>query len=427
VTDSHTRNAGGLLLGLTLLNILNFADRYLLIAFSTAIVPELQLSNLEFGLLTGIVFTGVYTVLGLFAGSLADRVHRGRLIAAGLALWSALTAVTGLAKNFAQMAAARMLIGVGEACLTPAAMSLLADRFAPARRAMAAGVYYMGYPLGIGGSFIFAGIVGPSIGWRGGFIVLGVIGVLAALLVALFVRDPARAAGAKGAAPHGGFGASFSAIGAELRHNRAFLYTLAGCTAVAFALGAGILDLLWWVKERGFTAVDAQKQLGLIFLVGGSLGAVLGGVGADWAHRRFAAGRLKFLAWMFLFSAPLIALYRVIPAQTVLFYALAFYGSMVTLLLFGPGLSVVQELVPAQHRASAVAVFLLCGALIGAGGGNAAVGAFADAFTADGYAEPITIALVVMQAIGALCIPLFFLAARAQLRQGAGAAAPAAA
>ena len=414
--SATTRTATGLLVALTLLNILNFADRYLLIAFSTAIVPELQLSNLEFGLLTGIVFTGFYTVLGLFAGSLADRMHRGRLIAAGLALWSALTAVTGLAKNFAQMAAARMLIGVGEACLTPASMSLLAERFAPARRAMAAGVYYMGWPLGVGGSFIFAGLVGPAIGWRGGFIVLGIVGVVAALLVAALMRDPSRAGGTKAALPHGGFAASFAAIGLELKHNRAFFYTIAGSTAVAFALGAGILDLLWWVKERGFAVVDAQKQLGLIFLVGGSLGAVLGGVGADWAHKRFAAGRLKFLAWMFLISAPLVALYRVIPAQTPLFYLLAFYGSMVTLLLFGPSLSVVQELVPTQHRASAVAFIVLCCALIGGGGGNAAVGWFADVFTAAGYAEPITLALIVMQTIGALCIPLFFLAARAQVR-----------
>ena len=87
MSAAPVRNAWGLLLVLTLLNIINFADRYLIIAFSTRIVPELGLSNLQFGLLTGIVFTAVYTIFGLFLGSLADRVHRPRLIAAGLAFF----------------------------------------------------------------------------------------------------------------------------------------------------------------------------------------------------------------------------------------------------------------------------------------------------------------------------------------------------
>ncbi|MEK6806681.1 MAG: MFS transporter [Pseudomonadota bacterium] len=412
--SAETRSAGGLLLALTLLNLLNFADRYLLIAFSTSIVPELGLSNLQFGLLTGVVFTGVYTVLGLFAGSLADRMNRAHLIGYGLMLWSALTAATGLARNFLQMAAARMLIGVGEACLTPAALSLLADRYPPARRALASGIYYMGYPLGIGGSFIFAGVVGPAIGWRGGFLLLGALGVVAALLVLWLMRDPRAAT--PGARNAGSFSDSFRAMARELRHNRGFALTLAACTVLVFALGGGILDLLWWVKERGYAAVEAQKISGLIFLIGGSLGALLGGVGADWMERRGVGGRLRFLGWLFLLGAPLLTLYRLIPGHSAAFYSLALFASMTALMLFGPALSAVQEQVPSQHRASAVALFLLCGALIGAGGGNATAGALVDHFIAAGEAEPYTLALLWMQGIGALAIPLFFLAARAQAR-----------
>lgn len=426
-----THKGWTLLAALTFLNILNFADRYLLIAFSPAIVQELGLTNLQFGLLTGIVFTGVYTVFGMFAGSLADRMHRPRLIALGLTLWSALTAVTGLTKNFAQMAAARVLIGVGEACLTPAGLSLLAERFAPARRAMAGGIYYLGYPLGIGGSFIFAGAVGDVLGWRGAFIALGVIGVAAAVLVWWLMRDPSREANAAGAAikPTGSFADSARGLAHELRTNAAFSLTLAASTILLFAIGGGILDLLWWVKERNYTAPEAQKILGLVFLLGGSLGAVLGGIGADWAHRRFAAGRLRFMGVVILVAVPAVAAYRIVPDHTALFYALAFVGSMTTLLLFGPSLSVVQELVPVQHRASAVALWLLCGALIGAGGGNAMAGWLADAYTAAGQAEPLTLALLTMQGIGALSIPLFFLAARAQQRLAVpeAAVAPAAA
>jgi MFS transporter, Spinster family, sphingosine-1-phosphate transporter len=411
-------NAWGLLAALTFLNILNFADRFLLFAFSTAIVPELQLTNLEFGLLTGVVFTGVYVVFGVFAGSLADRMHRPRLIAAGLALWSALTAVTGLARTFWQMAAARLFIGVGEASLTPASLSLLAERFPPSRRALAGGIYYMGYPLGIGGSLIFAGIAGPALGWRGSFALLGVLGIVAAALVFALVRDPQREGKRKlGQPAHGGsFADSFRGIGHELRTNSAFTLTLLGSTLICFALGAGILDLLWWVKERGYTASEAQKVLGLLFLLGGTAGAFLGGIGGDWAQKRHSAGRLRFLAGAFLFLAPAVALYRIVPGHTPLFYAMAFSASVATLLVFGPALSAVQDLVPAQHRASAVSVWLLCAALPGGAAGNAAVGWLADRFIAAGLLEPLTLALVVMQTAGALAIPAFYLAARAQER-----------
>jgi MFS transporter, Spinster family, sphingosine-1-phosphate transporter len=413
-----TRGGWGLLAALTFLNILNFADRYLLIAFSTAIVPELKLTNFQFGLLTGIVFTVVYTCVGLFAGSLADRFHRPRLIAAGLALWSVLTAATGLARNFVQMALPRMLIGVGEACLTPSSMSLLAERFPVSRRALASGVYYMGYPLGIGGSFIFAGIVGPTLGWRGGFILLGLLGVAAALLVFLFVRDPSREQRAGGPArpPMHSLADSFRGIGAEVRHNRAFGLTLAASTAFCFALGAGILDLLWWVKERGYAPAEAQKLLGLIFLVGGTVGAFLGGAGADWAQRFGTGGRLKFLAAAILVTIPMTLGYRLVPGHTGLFVACAFVSSIVTLLLFGPAMSAVQEQVPPHHRASAVAVLLLCTALIGGAFGNAAVGWLADYFTTGAFADPLTLAVLAVQSVGLLSIPLFWMAARAQAR-----------
>src|SRR6185503_5126923 len=113
---------------LTLLNVLNFADRYLMAAFAPSIMADLGLNNLEFTLLTGLVFSVFYVLFGLFAGSLADRYHRPRLIAAGLALWSALTAATGMAVNFLQVGLARVFIGIGEAVLTPASLSMLSDR-----------------------------------------------------------------------------------------------------------------------------------------------------------------------------------------------------------------------------------------------------------------------------------------------------------
>lgn len=419
MTPTPPRGGLLLLLALTGLNILNFADRYLLIAFSTSIVTELKLTNFEFGLLTGIVFIGIYAVMGLFAGSLADRVHRPRLIAMGLALWSGLTALTGFTRSFAGMAGARMFIGVGEACLTPASLSLLAERFAPARRAMASGFYYMGYPLGIGGSFVFAGIVGPHLGWRGGFMMLGILGVACSLLV-LLIRDPHREARASAHAH--GFADSFRGLGAELRGNPAFTLTLIACMLVTFTMGAGILELLWWVRERGYPNVEAQKTLGALFLVGGTLGAGFGGLGGDWAQRRWTGGRLKFLAAMYLVSTPLLVLYRVMPGHTPAFLALSLYGAMVTLLLFGPALSAVQEVVPAMHRGVAISTFTLCTSLVGGGFGNAAAGWLADELGRIGVAEPYTWTLLLMGIPGAIAIPVFWAAARCDARRNEGSA-----
>ena len=151
---------------LTLLNVMNFVDRQLLSSFANFIVPELGLTNTQYGLLTGLVFIVFYAAMGLFMGALADKLHRPRLIAAGLALWSALTAASGAARGFVSLALPRMFIGVGESALTPTAMSILTDRFPARQLGFAAGFYYMGVPIGVGASLLVAGYLGPAIGWR---------------------------------------------------------------------------------------------------------------------------------------------------------------------------------------------------------------------------------------------------------------------
>lgn len=420
-SDTIRSNAWGLLLVLTLLNILNFADRYLIIAFSNQIVPELGLTNLQFGLLTGIVFTAVYTIVGLFLGSLADRVHRPRLIAAGLALWSALTAITGMTRSFFQMAIARMFVGVGEAALTPAGLSMLADGFKPARRALANGIYYLGIPIGIGGSFILASLLGPHLGWRGSFIALGLIGVVAALLVLLFLRDPSRS-GPRSAGSRGSFRASFAGIGHELRHNRAFVWVLLGCIAATLVQGAAVLDLLWWVRERGFEERAAQQLNGSLFLAGGVFGSLAGGFAADWLHARVANGRLKFLGFAFALGIPMMLAFRLTPADSAAFLPLAFIGNVIFMLVFGPALATLQEIVPAAHRAATVAVFVLVTSLIGSAGGSALAGGLADHFARSGQADPLTWAMIYTQSLGLLTVPAFLLAARAITRSRSTAA-----
>ncbi|RYF91732.1 MAG: MFS transporter, partial [Caulobacteraceae bacterium] len=178
----------GLLVMLMLMNVLNFVDRQLLSSFANFIVPDLGLSNGQFGLLTGLVFLVFYAVAGLFMGALADLVHRPRLIAGAMFVWSALTAASGLARGFLSLALPRVFIGIGESALTPTAMSLLADRFPPEKRGFASGFYYIGVPLGVGVSLLVAGVLGPKLGWRNCFLLLGAIGVVFSFAI-LAVRE----------------------------------------------------------------------------------------------------------------------------------------------------------------------------------------------------------------------------------------------
>lgn len=405
-----------LLAGLTLLNVLNFADRFLLVSFAPSIIQDLALTKFQFTLLAGLVFSVFYVLFGLLAGSLADRHHRPRLVAAGLAVWSALTAATGMALNFAHVAAARVFIGIGEAVLTPSAMSMLSDTLPPRRHGLAAGVYYLGIPVGIGSSFIFAGVMGPVLGWRGTFMTLGAVGLVASLLV-LLVADPPRGGGAAlgpEAQRIGSFRDSALGMARALRTTPVLVLTLIGGAAAIFVQGATVLDIVWWVQERGYTESRAQQLTGLLFLSGGFVGAIIGGAGADAAYRRNRGGRLMFLAIAYLLVAPIGVFYRLAAPDTVWFYGAAFIGAASFMFPYGATFSTVQEVVPVNLRGASVALLILFNTLVGQAAGAALVGYLADLFAARGMVEPITWAILVASLPGLATVPLFYIAARLQ-------------
>ena len=156
-----------------ILNIFNFVDRNLLIAFAPQIKSEFNLTNVQWGLLTGVYFLFFYSVFGIFMGVLGDKFSRMKIVAAGVFLWSLMTAITGIAKNFSHLIFARALIGVGESALTPNAISMLSDLFKQNQRGTASAIYYLGIPLGVGFGMLIAAFFGPIFGWRAVFIFLG--------------------------------------------------------------------------------------------------------------------------------------------------------------------------------------------------------------------------------------------------------------
>ncbi|MCZ0942957.1 MAG: MFS transporter [Gammaproteobacteria bacterium] len=403
------------LMFLTLLNVMNFVDRQLLGSFANFIVPDLGLTNTEFGLLTGLFFIVFYSAMGLFMGALADMVNRTRLIAAGLALWSALTALSGAARGFWTLAAPRMLIGVGESIMTPTAMSLLSDRFPASKLGFASGFYYMGVPIGVGASLLIAGYLGPAIGWRNCFYLLGGIG-LALAGAMLFIKETPRrhlaTAAETAVAQRPTFRQILKTLGFALRNCPALTLTIAGGITTHFILGAATFDQLWYVQERGFERAQIAQWTGWVGLVGGVLGNLFGGLGSDRFLARTGLGRPMFLFWITIVFAPCGIAYRLVDGDSIWFWIGVFVGFFQLGCFYGPTFSTVQELVPPNIRATVVAFYILVLNFIGLGVGITLGGVVIDLLMGLGVAAPYTWTLLAFTIISLGAAPLYYWAGR---------------
>lgn len=402
------RQAHTLLVVLIGLNILNFVDRQLLSSFANYIVPELQLSNTEFGLLTGFVFLFMYVIAGLFMGAAADAVSRPRLVAACLALWSGLTAASGAAYNFVTLAIPRTFIGIGESGVTPSSLSMLHDAFPREKRGMASSLYYLGQPLGAGFSLVLAGTLGELLGWRNCFYILGTVGILLAGPV-LLIKDPKPPQYRR----------------AERTTNRNLLATLreAFCLLIAnrnlrlaaigvflanFVQGVQIFDQLWLVQERGFDRAEIARLTGYLYVAAGIAGVLFGAFGGDYALRRWGVSRMNFLLGSLLVLLPAAYLFRLAPPDSWLFW-LGFAGIYFQMSMYvGPFFAVVHELTPGHVRATMTAAYLLI-MNVGLGTGNILGGALVDLLGSGGVAQPYTMAMLgahVIANLGLICFAL---------------------
>jgi MFS family permease len=284
---------------LTLVYVLNFLDRQLIYILFTPIQAEMSFSDFELALLGTTSFVIFYTLLGVPFGRLADRVPRKNLIAGGLAVWSLFSGLTGFADSFWTLFFCRVMVGVGEATLGPAALSLVSDFFPVRLRATAQGVYTSGIAIGGGLAFLLGGWIGQSYGWRQAFYLLGFPGLVLAVFVFL-LREPARGRTEVAAAQYGRDDWKILLRSVPLR----YLYAGYALFGIA-ANNLGIWGAAYYMRVHGVSLATIGLVGGILALTVGVPVTILGGYLADRFRRLGPGGRMAFSACVALLSVPL--------------------------------------------------------------------------------------------------------------------------
>jgi MFS transporter, Spinster family, sphingosine-1-phosphate transporter len=403
---------------LTGLNVLNFVARQLIPSLAPLLIADLGLSRAQVGSLIGFAFVVVYSLVGLVLGLVADRWSRRRLVGAGLSLWSVMAAASGAARGFVGLAVPRVLSGVGQAALTPAALAMLGDAFPAGRLGVATGIYYAGLPIGTGLSLALASWIAPRYGWRACFYLVGAVGLAALALVAM-TREPRRAGRPVSLGSVQPVTTTPPTLGGLLRDVRsailqrpALLLVMLGGATLTYASAAATHGVTWLVQERGFPFASAALLSGLMAVASGFLGNIAGGWVSDWAARRWPGGRAYSLVILTVFFAPFSVAFYSLPPGSPVFYACWFVAAASTVAYFGPVFSTIQELAPPHVRGSLVAFGLLVLNLCGVGPGSLVTGYIGDRAS-------LGTGLVVAVAVTLLGIVPFAVAAR---KTGSGVA-----
>jgi len=380
------------LLALTGVYIFNFIDRQILVILQESIKADLGLSDLQLGLLTGFAFAVFYVTLGIPIARFADKANRKNIIAISLTIWSAMTALSGMAQNFVQLLLARMGVGIGEAGGSPPAHSMISDYYPEEKRATALSVYSMGIYIGILMGYLFGGWLDEFIGWRNSLLILGLPGILYAIFFYFTVKEPPRGYSEKRNRA-GGKEHSMLEVFELLLNRRAFIFLAlaAGINAfVVYGVGNFLPSFLSRIHEMGKGEIGTWLALGSGG--GGALGVWLGGYLGD----KF--GQVK-KSWYMLI--PSIAILISIPLTLIVLFSsnklvvvsTNFVVKALWSMYLAPCIAMAHGMVGLRMRALSSAVLFLVLNFIGLGLGPTFFGFISDLFTADMGTEGIRRAL----------------------------------
>jgi len=361
---------------LTLVYSVNFIDRQLLSILQESIKADLMLSDAQLGLLTGFAFAVFYTFAGLPIASLADRSNRRNIVAVSLTVWSGMTALSGMAQNYGQLLAARVGVGIGEAGGSPPSHSMISDIFPPEKRASAIGFYSTGISIGILFGFLFGGWLNEFFGWRVAFFVVGVPGVLIAIVLKLTVPEPIR--GLTENRPSAGENPSMLSVFKLLLSRPSFMLMALGAAMNAFA---GYSSSNWiasfMIRTHQMPTGELGTWLALIIGVGGAIGVFSSGVLADKLGKRDK----RWYMWVAVCACAIS-----IPFQISLFLVDSPYTALLLLIVpailsnayLGATIACMHGMVGLKMRAVSSALLFFILNMIGLGLGPTSVGLLSD-------------------------------------------------
>jgi predicted MFS family arabinose efflux permease len=360
-------------------NALNLADRLGMAAVSQAIKVDLRFTDAQMGLIQGLGFAILYTLLGLPIARLAEHTSRSRIIAGSLAIFGAMVCLCSTATSFARLLLFRVGVSVGDAGFGPPVASLIGDHYPMERRASAMSIIWLGAPLGVVFGSSLGGWMAEHVSWRAAFVVIGTAGLVVSVIAFLTLREPQRGlsdvAGASAGPPP-----SIRAVLKFLLAKRSMCHILAGCALAAIgmnAIGQFLAPFLLRTYHLGFA--EAGRLLSLI--AGGAMasGLALGGFGVDWAGRFDKRWYVWGPAIGLLLAAPAFLMGFDQPTVT-LAVAVLMPAHVALFVYFTPTLAMAQNMVGANMRASSAFTVSLVLGLVGVGIGPTLLGFLSDAF-----------------------------------------------
>ena len=408
--------------------VLNFLDRQLLSILAKPIQDELGVTDGQLGLISGLYFALFYCLLAIPVGWLADRSNRVRVLSLACALWSAATAACGLSSNYPQLAVARMSVGVGEAGGVPPSYAIITDYFPPGMRGTALGLFNLGPPLGQALGVAFGASIAAAYNWRSAFVSLGLVGIVTAVAVWFFVREPPRGgldfrsgSLATGAEPPK---AAFWATCRMFFSHPVLLRVSLACGATQFVTYATLnFTTLFLMREKGMTLNEVAIYYALLIGISICAGMYTSGRLID----RFAQRSKSAYAYL-----PAVGLTLAVPFFIGFVWApqwplaLAFLALPMFFNYFylSPAVALVQEEVQPHERVLAGALLLLVMNLIGLGFGPTFLGAVSDLFRPNHPDHSLQLAFYTLTPFYVLAVVCFLWLARALKREARSGGIP---
>ena len=381
---------------LLIINILNYADRFVLSAVLPKIKVDLALNNTQLGLLSS-AFLLVYALTTLPLGVWADRSTRKNIVALCVAVWSIATTLAGFTTTFLHLFLTRTVLGVGEAGYAPATLSLLGDYFPKEQRGRILSFYSIGNLIGTALGLIVGGLVADAFGWHWAFFLVGIPGLLTAFLIWRAV-EPKRGIyeSDNDGATHGGLGKDFWGAVRHIFRIPTYWVLLGAFVFSFFTIGGASNWITLYVQSAFSLKLGLASSLSGAVLAGGSLiGTLAGGWASDYLQRRRPEGRMIVVVFSFLLGAPLT--FIALSLQTLIPFITVFFIAIVSLTLcLGPLNAILQDVIIPEVRATAFGLALLLAHLFGDASSPTIIGALADRFHALGSTEAHALGLALL-------------------------------